>query len=65
MEALAQIKSLLPLVPAEAYRTRHSGERGFLVREVEAGLKRLASSTAHRMIVWDDIIDMFIGGLRS
>jgi hypothetical protein len=40
MEALNQIKNLLPLLPREEYIKKHSSEKGFSIYEVEMGLKQ-------------------------
>lgn len=60
MEALSQIKNLLPLVQREEYIQRHPNEKGFTIQEVELNLKRFLMVNASNKLSWDDVIDMFI-----
>ncbi len=62
MEALAQIKNLLPLQARDDYSSKHCHEKGFSVQEVELNLRRqLLMNRGSTKISWDDVIDMFLG----
>jgi hypothetical protein len=61
MEALSQIKNLLPLQSKDEYSSKHGHEKGFTVQEVELNLRRfLIMNRGSSKLTWDDVIDMFL-----
>ena len=60
LEALCQIKNLLPLQPKDDYMLKHGHEKGFTVQEVEYNLKRFLIINRTTKLSWDDVIDMFL-----
>eukprot|EP00347_Sterkiella_histriomuscorum_P015088 403358362 len=60
LEALSQIKNLLPLQNREEYQSKHGNEKGFTIYEVEYNLKRFLIINGHTKLSWDDVIDMFL-----
>lgn len=58
LSAFLSIKRHLPLLSADEYHKRHGSERGFTSFDVQECLKRL--SVTKRVLVWDDVIDIFI-----
>jgi len=60
LEALSQIKNLLPLQTKDEYTNKHGNEKGFTIQEVEFNLRRFLIINNNSRLSWDDVIDMFL-----
>ncbi|CDW88747.1 UNKNOWN [Stylonychia lemnae] len=60
LEALSQIKNLLPLQARDDYINKHGNEKGFTIQEVEFNLRRFLIINNTSRLSWDDVIDMFL-----